>query len=118
LVKSQEKPRPLTYEIIVAPVAEEMLGDISDRRIQEKIRNRIDALAHSPEMQGKALRDELAGFRSVRAVGQRYRIIYQIERDVVTVYVVCLGLRQEGSKRDIYALARKLVRLGLLRIDR
>ena len=95
-----------------------MLGGVSDRRVREKIRNRIEALSHSPELQGKPLRDELAGFRSVRAVGQRFRIIYQVELDVVTVYVVAAGLRQEGGKRDVYEIARKLVRLGLLGIER
>jgi len=58
--------------------------------------------------------DDLAGYRSVRAVGQRYRIIYRVEEKKVLVLVVAMGMRKEGSKRDVYLLARKLLRLRLL----
>jgi len=33
---------------------------------------------------------------------------------MIIVYVVALGMRKEGDKRDIYALTRRLIRLGLL----
>lgn len=91
-----------------------MLGSILDRRIQEKIRDRINDLAHDPEKQGKALTEELKGYRSLRAVGQRYRIIYRIEKEKVIVIVVAMGLRKAGSHKDIYSLAKKLIRLRLL----
>lgn len=32
----------------------------------------------------------------------------------ITVLVVALGIRKDGSKQDVYALAKKLLRLGLL----
>ena len=51
--------------------------------------------------------------RSARAVGQRYRILYRAEEERVVVLVVALGLRREGDRKDIYELARKLVRLRL-----
>ena len=91
-----------------------MLEAIQDRRIREKIRDRIDGLAEEPEKQGKPLTGELAGFRSLRAVGQRYRIIYRIEEGKILVLVMAMGIRKEGSGKDIYALARKLLRLRLL----
>jgi mRNA interferase RelE/StbE len=56
---------------------------------------------------------ELAGYRSLRAVGQRYRIIYKVEEAEITVYVVAAGLRKEGSKSDVYNLAKKLLKLAL-----
>ncbi len=63
--------------------------------------------------QGKALTGALSGFRSLRAVGQRYRIIYRVVSGEVQVYVVAVGLRQEGSKRDVYRLFGRLVdRIG------
>ena len=74
----------------------------------------IDRLAEDPEKQGKALVGELAGYRSVRAVGQRYRIIYRLFDDRIVVCVVAVGIRLEGSRDDVYALARKLFRLRLL----
>ena len=91
-----------------------MLKDISDRRVREKIQKRIDDLAHEPEKQGKPLVDEMEGYRSLRAVGQRYRIIYSVQREEVIVYVMEVGLRKHGSKSDVYELAKKLIRLGLL----
>lgn len=88
---------------------------IPDQRIRRLITQRADQLARSPEQQGKPLIGELAGFRSVRAVGQRYRIVYRVERRAVTVLIVAVGRRRSGDKSDIYQLARKLLRQGLLR---
>jgi mRNA interferase RelE/StbE len=91
-----------------------MLRDISDRRVREKIWDVIDRLAEEPDKQGKPLTDDLAGYRCVRAVGQRYRVIYRVKNDTVLVVVVALGIRKEGSRKDIYALAKKLIKLRLL----
>ena len=79
------------------------------------ISQRVDQLATSPEQQGKALLGELAGFRSVRAVGHRYRIVYRVERREIVVVIVAVGRRKSGDTTDIYELARKLLRQGLLR---
>ena len=91
-----------------------MLESIRDRRIRDTIRRRIDALVEEPEKQGSALLGELSGYRSVRAVGQRYRIIYRLEQDRVVVLVVAVGIRRESAKSDVYELARRLFRLRLL----
>ncbi len=91
-----------------------MLQEVRDRRMREKLSERIDGLAHEPEKQGKALTGDLAGYRSLRAVGQRYRIIYRVEKNRVVVLVLAVGVRKEGSKADIYALAQKLLRLRLI----
>ena len=96
------------------PIAEKLLADIGDRRVRESIGKRIDGLAMNPEKQGKPMIDELRGYRSIRAVGQRYRILYRVEAEHVIVLVVALGIRKEGDKKDVYELAKKLVRLGLL----
>ena len=111
---SQASVGVVTYRIVIAPVALRLLGEIADRRMQDSIRERIDGLAVDPEKQGKPLTGDLAGYRSLRAVGQRYRILYRVERGQVRVFVVALGLRKTGSKRDIYELAKKLLRQRLL----
>jgi mRNA interferase RelE/StbE len=87
---------------------------ISDTRIRRLITQRADQLGTSPEQQGKALIGELTRFRSIRAAGQRYRIVYRVERREVSVLIVVVGRRQAGDKSDIYQLARKLLRQGLL----
>lgn len=102
----------MKFEIFLTPRAKAMLEDISDRRIQSKIKERIDGLSTDPELQGKALTEDLIGYRSLRAVGQRYRIIYKIEKK--TVIVVAVEIRKGKSREDIYQLAKKLIRLRLL----
>jgi mRNA interferase RelE/StbE len=104
----------VTWKILLTPTALKLLRDISDRRIREKIGAVIDRLAEDPEKQGKALLGELSGFRSIRAVGQRYRIIYQVRGNEIVVVIVAIGIRRDGARDDIYNLAKKLIRLGLL----
>jgi mRNA interferase RelE/StbE len=91
-----------------------MLAGIRDRRIKQKIFERANELCEAPDLQGKPLLNELAGCRSIRAVGQRYRIIYKVEKKKVVVMVVALGLRKGGHRKDIYELAKKLIRMGLI----
>ena len=104
----------MKWQILFTPTAFKLLSDISDRHIREKIGAVIDRLTEDPEKQGKALLGELAGFRSIRAVGQRYRIIYQIRGNDIVVVIVAVGIRSDGAKDDIYNLAKKLFRLRLL----
>ncbi len=104
----------MKWQVLLTPTALKLLSDISDRRIREKIGAVIDRLIEDPEKQGKALLGELAGFRGIRAVGQRYRIIYQIRGNEIIVVIVAVGIRRDGAKDDIYNLAKKLFRLRLL----
>jgi mRNA interferase RelE/StbE len=91
-----------------------MLKNIPDERVWQKIADRISELEKDPEQLGKALTGPLQGYRSLRAVGQRYRVLYRIERDRIFVYVIAIRIRKEGDKADIYQLAKRLLRLGLL----
>lgn len=104
----------MVFQVEITPTALRSLQGISDRRTREAIIRRIDTLSEEPQKLGKALRGELSGFWSVRAAGQRYRIVYWIaeERQQVAVYLV--GIRREGSRQDVYALVEGLVRRGLL----
>ena len=104
----------MTYQLLIQPTALRALADITDRRIRQKIRDRIDGLKDDPDTQGKPLTGELAGYRSLRAVGQRYRIIYQVERQRILVLIVMVGLRKQGDRADVYHLAQKLIRLKLV----
>ncbi len=104
----------MSWRIVLTPTAIKMLADIADRRVRGKIAAVVDRLAEEPEKQGKALLGELTGLRSIRAVGQRYRIIFKIVGTDIFVVIVAVGIRKEGGKDDIYNLAKKLFRLGLL----
>jgi mRNA interferase RelE/StbE len=105
------------WNVVIMPVAKKHLASIKDRRIQEGLKTSLRRLEYEPEKQGKPLSDELAGYRSIRAVGQRYRILYKLEAEQVIVVVVALGIRKAGDKKDVYELAKKLARLGLLDLD-
>ena len=100
----------MKYTVRMSKVAFKQLEAITDRRVRQKLYDRIKELADDPDERGKPLRNELAGLRSVRAVHQRYRIVYQVERDEVVVVVVAVGLRKEGDRSDIYRQAALLVK--------
>lgn len=101
----------MIYKILFTAAAEIMLHGIADTRIQQKLLTRIQGLTREPFKQGKSLLAELSHYRSIRAVGQRYRIIYRLEK--TRVVIAAIEIRKEGSKKDIYHLAQKLVRQGL-----
>ena len=103
------------FAITWTETALKLVEAIPDQRIRRLISQRADQLVTSPEQQGKPLMGEVAGFRSVRAVGQRYRIVYRVERRVVTVLIVAVGRRRSGDRSDVYELARRLLRQRLLR---
>jgi mRNA interferase RelE/StbE len=102
------------WHVEITETAANMIRGITDARVRRKILDLIKDLRHDPDQKGKPMVGELSGFRSLRAVGQRYRILYTLRADIVYAYVVAVGIRKEGDKADIYALAHKLLRLGLL----
>jgi len=106
---------PSVHTLKWTETALKMLEAVTDARVRRTVWARAGELTRDPEKQGKPLTGELAGFRSVRAAGQRFRIIYTVNRQEVIVYIVAVGRRKEGDKKDIYELARKLLKHGLVR---
>jgi mRNA interferase RelE/StbE len=104
-----------SYTIRWTETAIKLVEGIQDRRVRWLIVQRVEELARAPEEQGKPLVGELTGLRSFRAVGQRYRIVYRVERREIVVVVVAVGRRRAGGPDDIYELAKKLLRQGLVR---
>ena len=104
----------MAWDVSFTEAATESLQRISDRRIQRLIVNRAQQLAEDPHALGTPLRDELRGLHSTRAVGQRYRIVFQINEEQHRVIVIAAGIRREGHRHDIYALVQRLIRLGLV----
>jgi mRNA interferase RelE/StbE len=100
----------MKYTVRINREALKQLESITDRRIRQELFDRIKELAMDPDQQGKPLRNELAGLRSVKAVHRRYRIVYQVEREEVVVVVVAIGIRKEGDRADIYRQAALLVK--------
>jgi mRNA interferase RelE/StbE len=96
------------------PPAVEALRNIKDRRIQSQMQTAFQRLAQNPEQVGKPLAGELAGYRSLRAAHQEFRIIYRVNREEIEVLVVAIGRRKEGDRDDIYRLAKRWLQQGLL----
>jgi mRNA interferase RelE/StbE len=101
-----------SYQLFLTPQARLMLHSITDRRMRDMIARRIDGLTKEPVKKGKALVTELTGFRSLRAA--RYRVLYKVEKQ--GVIIVAVGIRREGDTKDIYARAKKLLRLKLIEL--
>jgi mRNA interferase RelE/StbE len=99
----------LEYQVSLTMQAQRLLQEIKDRREQQLLIKRLEKLKYEPDKQGKPLSQELQGYRSLRAVGQRYRIIYRVERANIIVVVVGIGRRKEGDKDDVYAVTRQLL---------
>lgn len=104
----------MAFQIEITPTALEALEAVTDRRTRGAIVRRIDTLMEEPEKLGKPLRGWLTGLMSTRAAGQRYRVVYRVENDRKRVVVYIVGIRKEGSRKDVYALAERLVQRGLI----
>ena len=98
----------MIWQVFLTEEAEQRLLAIKDRRIRKLLYARAMKLQESPKQQGKPLGRNLAGYRSVRAVGQRYRIIYELDDSRQEVWVATLGIRKEGDKTDVYKIASSL----------
>jgi mRNA interferase RelE/StbE len=59
----------------------------------------------------------LSGYRSIRSVEQRYRIVYKIEQEQVVVVIVGIGRRKEGDKQDVYAIIQDLISKLLIDVE-
>jgi len=101
------------YELEITQTCLSLIEKIPDKRIQSVILDRIETLKTDPQKQGKVLFRNLSGFRSLHVAG-RYRVIYKIDENLQAIWVVAAGIRKEGDQKDIYEIARKLLRLGLL----
>jgi len=99
----------MEFQLELTELALEMISAIKDRREQQGMINRIQKLKSEPLQQGKPLTGDLKGLYSIRAVGQRYRIVYQVKVEKVIVIVVGVGRRKEGDKKDVYAWLKKLL---------
>ncbi len=103
----------MKYKILITDTCLALIEKIPDKKIQRAILNRIEGLSDEPDKQGKMLVKDLSGFCSIRALG-RYRIIYEIDKQTVIIYILAAGIRKEGDKKDIYEIAKKLLTAGLL----
>lgn len=111
--KPAQPPSAATARVFRVAFTEEAdsdVGGISDLGTRAAVLKRAAALTNDPTRQGKALGDDLKGVRSVRAAGQRYRVLYRVYEQAGQVVIVVIGIRKEGDRKDVYNVASK--RLG------
>lgn len=100
------------WVVRIMPEAKKHMAEIKDRGMQQSLTKALQRLQQEPDKRGKPLHDELLGFRSLRAVGERYRIIYKVIEETYEVHVVTVGIRKEGSRIDAYEVAQRLLKAG------
>ena len=103
----------MKYQILITNTCLNLIEKIQDKKIQHRIMKRIEGLNEEPLKKGKQLVKDLSDFRSIYAA-RRYRIIYKIDEHTVIVYILAVGIRKQGDKKDIYQIAKKLLKAGLL----
>ena len=101
------------YKIKITKLAAANIQQI-EKPAQIQIINKIEKLKDEPALSGKPLKGPLKDYRSVRAAGQRYRVIYKIMEAEIIVIVVAVGIRKDGDKKDIYELMKKFIKTNLL----
>ena len=82
------------YNVVFLPAAEKFYKQLyfSDRSHFLRVNRAVESLRKDPS-QGKPLKHKLKGKYSLR-VGV-YRIIYSVERQKVTVYILDIGYRKD-----------------------
>lgn len=103
----------MRFKVIVTESAAACLRSI-DGRTRKQIQNKLHDLEESPEQRGSPLLGTLQGYRCIRAAGQRYRVIYSVEKEQVIVAVAQIGIRKESDKNDIHEVAKRLLAAGLI----
>ncbi|MBW1735703.1 MAG: type II toxin-antitoxin system RelE/ParE family toxin [Deltaproteobacteria bacterium] len=103
----------MKFRVQITETCLSLLEKISDKKIRESILTKIESLKNDPHRQGKALLGNLQGFRSIRTAG-RYRVVYSVNLDSRVVVAMVVGMRKEGDRKDIYEVARKLLKARLL----
>ncbi|AEJ20282.1 type II toxin-antitoxin system RelE family toxin [Gracilinema caldarium] len=101
------------YTIKLTQIAAEQLKALDSNTLKQ-ILHKIESLKKEPFLLGKPLQGPLKEYRSLRAAGQRYRIIYRVLDEEIIVIIVAVGIRKDGDKKDIYELMKKYIKTGLL----
>jgi mRNA interferase RelE/StbE len=90
---------PSPYRLRVPDSVAVMLRNMHPE-LKRKIRASLAIISGNPE-EGKALRDELAGLRSMKA--GRFRIVYRVRRNIIEVIAV-------GPRTRIYEETARLIK--------
>ena len=86
-----------SYRVLIKKSAAKELEAIAGKKDRERISARISALADNPRPDGV---EKLSGTSEKYRIRQgNFRILYEIQDDVLVVYVVRIGDRKEVYRR-------------------
>ena len=100
------------HNIKLTKIAADFINQL-DNKSQNQVIKKIESLKNNPTEVGNQLKGNLKEFRSIRSIGQRYRIIYKVNELDILVVIIAIGVRKDGDRRDIYQLMKKYVKIGL-----
>lgn len=86
----------IQYQIIVLPAAEKSLSKLP-KKLQLRIQGAITTLASNPL---PPVARKLIGRDTYRLRVSDYRIIYSIEKNILTIKIISVGHRREAYRRD------------------
>jgi len=112
-----------TFKVCLTPRAIETLDAIGDSLTREAVIAGIENLKQRPDTQGKTLAGELTGYRGLKVSGTGLRVIYQVERGLVTVYIVAgrerrrVMMKMDSPPLNVHSLTRRMIQTRLLDTD-
>lgn len=101
----------MKYSIVLTRAAQADLEAITDQRTVKAIEREIDRLELEPDQERHLLSGDLQGYYRVRAAGQRYRVVYAVQKIKSRVLVVLVAIRKEGDVEDVYKIAHKRLKV-------
>jgi len=101
------------YSVEITDVASKEIKKICKahgKKVCQQMHTALKSLEDRPDLKGKPLRGGLREFRSIRC--GRFRVIYKLVEGKAVVLVVGIGLREDGSKNDVYVQVKKFLGIG------
>lgn len=86
----------IQYQVIILPAAEKSLSKLP-KKLQLRIQGVITTLASNPL---PPVARKLVGRDAYRLRVSDYRIVYSIEKEILTIEIISVGHRREIYRRD------------------
>lgn len=87
-----------SYKVVIKKSAARELQNIPGKKDRQRLVGRISGLAENPRPTGA---EKLSGTRDKYRIRQgNYRVLYEIEDDVLTVYIVRIADRKDVYRKN------------------
>jgi mRNA interferase RelE/StbE len=96
------------YKVEFLPEAAEEFDSL-DGSLKKLAAKQIDKIKENPDLGeplGKRLNIDLSGYRKVYFSKKQYRIVYEVQKNTITVLIVGIGRRE---KLEVYQMVAKRI---------